>query len=139
MELFVRMAAQKTSSSGRVKFVLLLPGSVAAAKPKPPLATAPAIGPKTKSPDHLFIGVHKAVAAMWLNKATMSTGNDNITGTHVIQRPQGRGAKYFSITLSFPATLIHMHSFISSAIDTHSAFEDGLTCKVGRLRRGSSC
>lgn len=55
---------------------------------------------------------------MWLDKATMSTGNNNITGLHVVQRPQDRGAKYFSITCPFPTTLIHMHPFISSAVDT---------------------
>jgi hypothetical protein len=101
-----------------VKFVLLLP----VASPQLSLSRHFAHGqksaPNEKPPIICLQGVHKAAVAMWLDKATMSTGNNNITGLHVVQRPQDRGAKYFSITCPFPTTLIHMHPFISSAVDT---------------------
>jgi hypothetical protein len=73
--LFVRMAARKNEfPQPGVKFVLLLPGSVAAAKPKPPNAH----GPKRKAPIICLQRVHKAVIALWLDKAIMSTSTTSL-------------------------------------------------------------
>src|SRR5947209_2257826 len=88
-----------------MKFVLL-PG-----QPSPQLSLSrhlprPAVRPPTESLDHLFTRVRG------LFKATTSTSTDNITGAHCDTKTIRWRCKVLFNHLSFPTTLIHMHTFI---------------------------
>jgi hypothetical protein len=106
----VRMAARRQVPSGRREVCFAASGSVAATKPK-----AAGCHGQQSAPDHFVYKEYTRLSSLCgLDKATMSTS----LGPHVIQRPQDRRRKVLFYHLSFPTTLIHMHSFISSAVDT---------------------